>query len=162
MGTKPQYDIRVLLHDIRSAHNVGSIFRTGDAAGVTRIYCSGFTARPVDRFKRAVKEIAKTALGAEMSVPWEDVPDPLALIARLKGEGFAVVGIEQDERATDYKAYRLPERTLLLVGSEVEGLSVGLRNACDVLLEIPMGGTKESLNVSVAFGIALFRITEQK
>lgn len=157
-----QRDIRVLLHDIRSAHNVGSIFRTSDAAGVERIYLSGHTPGPLDRFGRSVKEIAKTALGAEESVPWESVDDSLGLIARLAEEGFTVVGLEQDRRSVDYRTFSAPDRLLFIVGREVEGLSTELRDACDVLLEIPMHGVKESLNVSVAFGIALFRMLEDR
>lgn len=154
-------DIYVLLHNVRSAHNVGAMFRTADAAGVSRIFLSGFTPAPRDRFQRPVKEIAKTALGAELTIPWEYMVDPMEIITKLKTEDFVVVGIEQDKRAVDYKTYVPSEKTLLLVGSEVEGLSEKLRGECDVLLEIPMYGEKESLNVSVAFGIALFRLFDR-
>lgn len=153
-------DIRVILHNIRSAHNVGSIFRTADALGVTHIYLSGYTPAPLDRFDRPVKEIAKTALGAEKSIPWETKKSPTAVIAKLKDDGFTVVGIEQDARAADYKTYTPPEKIVVLVGNEVRGLSSSLRDACDVLLEIPMKGKKESLNVSVSFGVGLFRICD--
>lgn len=154
-------DIRILIHNIRSAHNVGAMFRTADAVGVSHIYLAGYTPPPTDRFGRPVKEIAKTALGAELTIPWEYCKEPTAIIMKLKSEGLIVVGIEQDERAVDYKNYTPPEKTLLLVGSEVEGLSPELRVLCDVLCEIPMRGEKESLNVSVAFGIALFRIFDR-
>lgn len=154
-------DIRVLVHNIRSAHNVGAMFRTADAAGVAHLYLSGYTPAPLDRFRRPVKEIAKTALGAEISIPWEHAKDPTALITKLKSEGFVVVGIEQDKRAIDYKTHTPSEKTLLLVGSEVEGLSIELREMCDVICEIPMRGEKESLNVSVAFGVALFRFFDR-
>ena len=153
-------DIRVVLHNIRSAHNVGSIFRTADALGVTHIYCSGYTPAPLDRFGRPVKEIAKTALGAEKSIAWEVLKRPNATLGRLKKEGFTVVGIEQDKRAQDYKTYTPPEKIVILVGNEVRGLSLSLRDSCDVLLEIPMRGKKESLNVGVSFGISLFRICD--
>ena len=153
-------EVRVLLHNMRSAHNVGSMLRTAEALGVTRVNISGYSPCPIDRFGRPVKEIAKTALGAESIVPWKHHEDPMEIIAELKQEGFVVVGIEQDARAQDYKTYEPSEKTLVLVGSEVEGLSVELRQACDVLLEIPMRGKKESLNVSVAFGVALFRILD--
>jgi len=155
-------DIRVLLHNIRSAHNVGSIFRTADAVGVSHVYLSGYTPCPLDRFGRPVKEVAKTALGAEKVIPWEYYKTSIDLVGRLKREGFRVVGIEQDRRATDYKSYQAPEKLLVLVGNEVRGLSPALRRTCDVLLEIPMRGGKESLNVSVAFGIALFRILDKQ
>lgn len=152
------HDTRVLLHDIRSAHNVGSMFRTADACGISRIYISGFTPAPTDRFGRAVKEITKTALGAEEVIPWERTESVATFIASCKREGFSVVGIEQDHRAVDYKEYLAPQKTLVVVGSEVPGISSELRDLCDVLVEIPMRGKKESLNVSVAFGVALFRI----
>lgn len=154
-------DTRVLVHDIRSAHNVGAMFRTADAAGVSHMYISGYTPAPLDRFQRPVKEIAKTALGAELSIPWEYAKDPTTIITKLKTEGFVVVGIEQDKRAVDYKNYTPSEKTLLLAGNEVEGLSKELRAMCDVLCEIPMHGEKESLNVSVAFGIVLFRLFDR-
>lgn len=148
-------DIALLLPDIRSAHNVGSIFRTADAAGVSRIYLGGYTPAPVDRFGRAQKEIAKTALGAEVSVPWEYCPDALSLIDSLRSERL-IVGVEQDERAVDYRALSRERPLLFVFGSEVEGLSESLRDRCDVLAEIPQFGKKESLNVSVAAGIVLF------
>lgn len=154
-------DVRVLLHNIRSAHNVGAMFRTADAVGVSHLYLSGYTPAPLDRFRRPVKEIAKTALGAELAIPWEYVIEPRELIVKFKNEGFVVVGIEQDARAVDYKTYAPSKKTLLLVGSEVEGLSAALRELCDVLCEIPMHGEKESLNVSVAFGVALFRLFDR-
>lgn len=165
-------DIRVLLHNIRSAHNVGSIMRSADALGVSRIYISGYTPLPLDRFGRPVKEIAKTALGAEKTILWGAEKSAGRTIRRLKGEGFRVVGIEQDPRAVDYRSYEASDRTLVLVGNEVRGLSRALRDRCDVLVEIPMRGTlarnrppdnvgKESLNVSVAFAVALFRIFDK-
>lgn len=154
-------DIRVVLHNIRSAHNVGSIFRTADALRVTHIYCSGYTPSPLDRFKRPVKEIAKTALGAEKSIAWETMKRPDTILKKLKHDGFIVVGIEQDKRAIDYKSYVAPEKIVVLVGNEVRGLSQALRQHCDVLIEIPMNGKKESMNVGVSFGVGLFRICEQ-
>lgn len=153
-------DVRILLHNIRSAHNVGAIFRTADALGISRIYLSGFTPCPVDRFGRPVKEVAKTALGAERTIPWAYAKTPARFLRTAKQEGFRVVGIEQDERAVDYKKFQAPEKLLILVGSEVKGLSQSLRKQCDVLLEVPMRGRKESLNASVAFGVAAFRILD--
>lgn len=154
--------IELLLHNIRSAHNVGSIFRTADAAGVSRILLSGYTPRPVDRFGRASKEIAKTALGAEITVPWEYRATPQGFIERARTEGARVVGIEQDARAQDYRTYKHDAPVLVLLGNEVRGLSPALKDACDVLLEIPMHGKKESLNVSVAAGIALFELNRNQ
>jgi tRNA G18 (ribose-2'-O)-methylase SpoU len=160
----------VLLHNIRSTHNVGSIFRTADAAGVKCIYLSGYTPTPTDRFGRTQKDIAKTALGAERSMPWEYHASPLKLISKLKKSGWEIVGVEQDVRAIDYRSFRPTRPTLFVLGNEVRGLSPALRQLCDTLVEIPMHGAmvrqahharhtgrgKESLNVSVAAGIILF------
>ena len=154
-------DVRVLLHNIRSAHNVGAMFRTGDALGVSRIYLSGYTPCPVDRFGRPVKEIAKTALGAERTIPWEYAKTPAKFLRALKQEKFDIVGVEQDPHAVDYKAYRAGKRTLVVVGNEVDGIAKKLRQKCDALIEIPMRGDKESLNVSVAFGIVMFRMFDK-
>ncbi len=152
-------EIWVLLHNIRSAHNVGSMFRTADAIGVGHVFLSGYTPLPIDRFGRPVREIAKTALGAEESVPWSVERDISRFITRAKEEGFVVVGLEQDARSVDYAHYSVSRPTLFVVGNEVRGMSASLRAKCDVLIEIPMRGKKESLNVSVSFGVALFRIT---
>lgn len=135
---------------------MGSIFRTADAAGVQKIYLSGYTPTPLDRFGRPQKELAKTALGAEKTVPWEYAKKPSTIIDRLKKEGWCIAGVEQDVRAIDYKSFRIEGPTLCMFGNEVRGISKSLRDACDVLLEIPMHGKKESLNVSVAAGIVLF------
>src|SRR3989338_2135619 len=146
-----------MLHNVRSAHNVGSIFRTADAAGVSEIYLAGLTPRPTDRFGRVQKEIAKTALGAENSVPGKHVASPGVVVAKPRRAGWTIVGVEQDARARDYRRYRAKGKTLFVFGNEVRGLSRALRRECDVLIEIPMRGKKESLNISVAAGIILFR-----
>lgn len=146
----------VLLHNIRSAHNVGSIFRTCDAAGIVKLYLSGYTPTPIDRFGRPQKDIAKTALGAEIDVTWECAKNPNTIIRRLKKDGWSVVGVEQDKHSIDYRLHTPAQRTLYIFGNEVRGISTQLRSACDELLEIPMQGKKESLNVSVAAGIILF------
>ncbi|MEY4602552.1 MAG: hypothetical protein RL292_493 [Candidatus Parcubacteria bacterium] len=151
-------DVRVLLHNIRSTHNVGSIFRTADAAGVSHIYISGYTPSPLDQFNRKQKDIAKTALGAEDSVAWSKAGTMKTLIAQLKIEGFSVVALEQSKKSVDYKKVELGEKVLIVVGNEVKGMSPELLKLADVVAEIPMKGEKESLNVSVAFGIALFHL----
>jgi tRNA G18 (ribose-2'-O)-methylase SpoU len=153
-------DVRVLVHNIRSAHNVGSIFRTADAFGIHRIYLSGYSPLPIDRFGFLQREIQKTALGAERNIPWENVSSPSRLIEMLRREGFSIVGIEQDTRSVDYREFRPSRRMLLLVGNEVRGISSALRRRCDVLISIPMRGKKESLNVSVAFGVVVSRLTD--
>lgn len=148
--------IAVLLHNIRSAHNVGSIFRTADAAGVSAVYLTGYTPRPFDRFGRPQKEIAKTALGAEKFLAWEYAKTPDVLLRKLRAEGFRIIGVEQDQRSRDYRLFKPKGKTLFVFGNEVRGLSPALRDACDELIEIPMRGKKESLNVAVAAGIVLF------
>ena len=149
-------EIAVLLHNVRSAHNVGSIFRTADAAGVSRVYLAGFTPSPRDRFGRVQKEIAKTALGAERSVLWEHAASSFAVMSRLKRERWKVIGVEQDARALDYRRFRAKGKILFVFGNEVRGIPQSLRELCDKLVEIPMHGSKESLNVAVTVGIILF------
>lgn len=149
-------EIAVLLHNIRSTHNVGSIFRTADGAGVKKVFLTGYTPAPEDRFGRPQKEIAKTALGAEQFIPWEYAKTPKATLSKLKRGEWTIVGVEQDARAQDYRSFKLEQRTLFIFGNEVQGLSKQLRDSCDFLIDIPMNGKKESLNVSVAAGIILF------
>src|SRR3989338_7976372 len=139
--------VAVLLHNIRSAHNVGSIFRTFESAGVKKIYLSGYTPTPASSFGRARKDIAKTALGAEQMLAWEQVVSPYGIIAKLKREGWAIVGVEQDKRAIDYRKFKLRKPTLFIFGNEVRGIPPMLRAKCDTLIEIPMHGKKQSLNV---------------
>lgn len=153
-------DIRVLIHDIRSTHNVGSIFRTSDAVGVSKIYISGFSPSPKDKFGRPRKDVAKVSLGAEKTIPWEYFESPIQLIKKLKKEGFEIVGLEQSEKSIDYKKYKAKNKILFIVGSEVEGMDKKIQGLCDKVVEIPMLGEKESLNVSVAFGVAMYRILE--
>lgn len=152
-----KFPVAILLHNIRSAHNVGSIFRTADAAGVSKIYLSGYTPTPVDRFNRPQKEIAKTALGAEKFIPWEYAKTPSSVLRKLRAEHFQIVGVEQDAKARDYRAFKPERPTLLIFGNEVRGLSRTLRNSCDDLIQIPMFGKKESLNVATTAGIILFQ-----
>ena len=163
--------LAALFHNVRSTHNVGSLLRTADGAGVTKVYLTGYTPSPIDRFGRPQKDIAKTALGAQDSVAWEYTKQPLTIVRRLRKEGWAVIGVEQDARAIDYRDVTLDRPTVFLFGNEVRGLSRSLRAQCDALIEIPMRGAvvrqahhprysklgKESLNGSVAAGVILFR-----
>ncbi|MBP6884922.1 MAG: TrmH family RNA methyltransferase [Candidatus Pacebacteria bacterium] len=148
----------LILDNIRSTHNVGAIFRTADAVGVSKIYLVGITPAPLDRFGRERADIAKSALGAEKSVKWESVKKILPLLKKLKKEKYTIVAIEQSENSTDYKKVKAKGNTAFILGNEVEGVSKKTLNVCDVVAEIPMAGDKESLNVSVTAGIALFRI----
>jgi 23S rRNA (guanosine2251-2'-O)-methyltransferase len=150
----------VLLHNIRSLHNVGSIFRTADGAGVTRVYLCGITPSPLDRFGRVQSALAKVALGAQDTVAWEKAANTGRLIDRLRKEGFTVIALEQDARAVPYTRVKLTrsrfEKTALVLGAEVTGLPKSILNKCDTIVDIPMRGRKESLNVAVSFGIAVY------
>lgn len=150
--------ISVLLHNIRSTHNVGSIFRTSDALGITKIYLSGYTPTPNDRFGKPRRDIAKVSLGAEKTISWEYLQMPEKIIKRLKKEKYYIVALEQSENSIDYKKIKIKYPVLFIVGNEVEGVSDKILSLCDSIAEIPMKGDKESLNVSVAFGVALFRV----
>jgi tRNA G18 (ribose-2'-O)-methylase SpoU len=154
--TKVMTDIVLILHNIRSTHNVGSLFRTADAAGVSKIMLTGYTPTPLDRFGRQRKDIAKVSLGAESSIPWEQMADVHAAIHTLREKGYVVAAVEQDERAVSYTTYSSDQPTALILGNEVDGMPHEVLAECDVVLEIPQYGTKESLNVSVAGGIVLF------
>jgi tRNA G18 (ribose-2'-O)-methylase SpoU len=148
----------VILDNIRSAHNVGSIFRTSDAAGVEKIYLCGTTPTPKDRFGRIVAEIAKTALGAEKDVAHEYLKATSQAIKKLKKEGYQIIAIEQAENSIDYKKVKTKSKCAFVVGNEVEGVKKNILKLCDQVAEIPMQGKKESLNVAVSFGVAIFRI----
>lgn len=154
-------ELFLILHNIRSAENVGAIFRTADAAGVRKIFLTGYSPLPIDRFGKVQSKIRKTALGAEMHVPWEHVSSVGTLMRRLAKEGTDVVAVEQDPGAKDYKRFVPDGPTALLFGNEVRGISKQLMKRCAVIVEIPMRGKKESLNVSVSAGIVLFRILDR-
>jgi 23S rRNA (guanosine2251-2'-O)-methyltransferase len=148
----------VILHNIRSVSNVGAMFRTADAAGVNKIYLTGYTPAPLDRFGRKRGDFAKSALGAEEFVSWEQKKNIFPLLAELKREKFLIIGIEQDKKSIDYKKVKLKNKNVFIVGAEVTGIPKNILKKCDIIAEIPMRGKKESLNVSVSLGIALFRI----
>ena len=153
-------DIYLILHNIRSTHNVGSIFRTADAAGVKKIYLCGYTPTPIDRFGRKRKDIAKVALGAEETVEWEHFEKIEELIDKLKKENKQIVALEQDKSSVSYKDFVLEKDTAFILGEERNGIEKEILDKCDAVVEIPMKGKKESLNVSVATGIVLFRFVE--
>lgn len=157
---KPSKEVVLILHNVRSTHNVGSIFRTADAAGVSKIYLAGQTPSPIDRFGRERKDVAKVALGAEKTIPWEYAKTTGGLISKLKKKGYGIVALEQDSRSKSYKDFKIKKPTVLILGSEVEDISRALLQKCDAIIEIPMKGKKESLNVSVAAGIALFALLD--
>ncbi len=158
----------MIAHNIRSTHNVGAIFRTCEGFGVSHIILSGITPYPrvvsdsrlPHIAQKLTDQIHKTALGAETMVPFDHqtMPD----LQALKNDGFIIVGLEQDARSIKLPAYIPPPKIALLLGEEVEGIASDLRDACDDLIEIPMTGQKESYNVSVATGIALYALTTGK
>ena len=159
-------EIVVIAHNIRSTHNIGAIFRTAEGFGVKRIILSGYS--PYPRLARDQRlphiadkltdQIHKTALGAETLVPftYHEKKPPLE---ELKTEGYRIVGLEQDDRSIMLPDYHTPAKLALILGEEVEGITSDMRDLCDDLIEIPMVGQKESFNVSVATGIALYGLT---
>jgi len=158
-------EIIVIAHNIRSTHNIGSIFRTCEGFGVSKIILSGYSPYPKSPndtrmphlIEKLTNQIHKTALGAEAMVPFEY--HEVLNLNLLKDKGFSVVGLEQDEHSVPIGEYLTPKKIALLIGEEVRGLTEDLRNQCDDLIEIPMHGKKESFNVSVATGIALYTLT---
>ena len=149
----PKHPVVLMLHNIRSMWNVGSMFRTADAAGIDKIILSGYTATPPR------KEIDKTALGAQETVVWEYHSDPLEALSVMKKSGLRIFGLEITEASRLYTSLDHTVFPLcLVVGNEVEGLENEVLAMCDEVLEIPQYGTKHSLNVAVAAGIALFEM----
>lgn len=144
----------VILDNIRSCHNTGSVFRTADALLVEKIYLCGITSTPPD------KEIRKTALGAENTVPWEYCPSTLDIVKQLKENGYTVIAVEQVERSISLPDYRPPEGSCLALvfGNEVKGVQQEVVDHCDFALEIPQFGTKHSFNISVSAGIVLWEL----
>lgn len=147
----------VILENIRSAFNVGSIFRTADGAGVAHVFLVGHTPAPIDRFGRVQPEIAKTSLGATEFIPWDHVDSISDALEKVKSSGYTVVAVEQTENASDIKGFQVPEMCAYVFGNEIDGVSKECLARVDVVVEIPMHGEKESLNVGVTAGIVLFQ-----
>ena len=147
----PKYPISVVLDNVRSMHNVGSVFRTCDAFRVEKLYLCGITPRPPHR------EIHKTAIGAQDSVDWQYKENCLDLILQLKGEGYTLIAIEQAEGSNVLASYGVnpSDRYAIILGHEIQGVQQAVINHCDATLEIPQYGTKHSLNISVVAGIVL-------
>ncbi len=145
----------VILHNIRSKYNVGAIFRTADAARVTKVFLTGYTPSPKDRFGRVDTEIMKTSLGAVDTVPYEYVSHIEIVVERLKREGVEIIAVEIAEGSVSLYDYKPAQSVAYIFGNEVEGVPKDLLELADHILEIPMGGTKESLNVSVTAGVVL-------
>jgi len=168
LGGQPadQRRIVVVAHNLRSAHNVGSVMRTGEVFAVDTLHVTGFTPYPQHPgderdpilAARQTRRLAKAAAGAERTMPWKRHDDVQELLDALRADGFTVVGLEIDPNAVGLGDYRPDTQVALVLGDEVRGISPELRAQCDVLLQIPMYGRKSSLNVSVAAGIALYAL----
>ncbi|NTV01303.1 MAG: RNA methyltransferase [Chlorobiaceae bacterium] len=146
-----RHPVTLVLHNIRSMWNVGAMFRSADAAGIEKIVITGYTATPPR------KEIDKVALGAQETVAWEHCADPVEAVMGLKRDGLRVFGLEITENSRPYDGLGSADfPAAIIVGNEVEGIGDELLSLCDGVLEIPQYGTKHSLNVAVAAGIAMF------
>jgi tRNA G18 (ribose-2'-O)-methylase SpoU len=153
---QPSRPLAVLLDNIRSAWNVGSIFRSADGFGFTHAYLCGITPTP------EIEAVTKTSLGAEDSVPWSYHKDAVKLVKGLKKEGWQIFALEEDERAKDIKLNAEGgvenKKTVLIAGSEVTGVDPELLDLCDAIFYIPMRGEKKSFNVAMAFSIAAYAL----
>jgi 23S rRNA (guanosine2251-2'-O)-methyltransferase len=150
-----KHPLVLMLHNIRSMWNVGSMFRTADAAGIEKIILSGYTATPPR------KEIDKTALGAQETVSWQYYADPFEAFAAMKNDGLRIFGLEITDSSRPYTDVKICDFPIcLVVGNEVDGIEDELMQKCDDVLEIPQYGTKHSLNVAVAAGIVLFELVQ--
>lgn len=149
---RPRYPVVVVLDNVRSLYNVGSIFRTSDAAGVDKIYLCGITGKPPRT------EIHKSALGAENSVPWEYREETLETVVELKQQGYKIVVLEHTDQRQNFQRTDYEFPLCLVVGHEITGVADSVVEIADMAVEIPMFGVKQSLNVSVAFGITIYEI----
>lgn len=154
--------MRAILHNIRSIHNVGSIFRTADGLGVEKLFLTGYTPAPVDRFGRKRQAFKKVALGAEETVEWEEGDDLMQVIQNLQAEDNQVVACETTESATDIGSFSpRPQDICLVFGNEVDGIPKAVIAESDQVIKIPMQGEKSSLNVAVAFGICVYSFIDK-
>lgn len=155
----------LILHRIRSAYNVGSMFRTADGIGIDKIFVTGFTQAPSEKKyelqSKAEKMLSKTALQADKYVSWEQVKNISKVIDNLKSEGFQIVALEQDKQSIDYKKFKPDSKVALIVGNEPKGIDRRILKKCDKIIDIPMRGKKKSLNVSVALGVAGYEISSK-
>ncbi len=148
----------LVLDNLRSVENTASIFRTADGFGVGKIILVGTTPAPVDRFGRERKDFAKVSLGSEKSVEWAYEKEIGKSLSELKREGYSIIALEQHPGSKRLRDFEAPDKFALIVGSEVDGVSKEALEEADSIVEIPMMGMKESLNVSVAAGAALFHL----
>lgn len=151
---RPKLPFCVVLNDIRSLYNVGAIFRTADGAGVEKLWICGITGHPPDT------QISKTALGAEKEVPWEYRRDAREVLRELQALGYQIVLLEQLDESIPFQNYRPSGPVCLVIGHEVSGVSEDLVSLCNETIEIEMAGAKNSLNVSVAFGVVAYHLRQ--
>lgn len=157
-------NLYLILADIRSTHNVGSLLRTADGLGVKRVFLCGYTPYPqmendtrLAHLSRKINDkIRKTALGAEKTQPWEYVESSADVIENLRSKGVLIVALEQDEASIPITEFKITKDIALLVGNEVDGVSKANLTLADKIVELPMAGSKESFNVSVAAAMAMF------
>jgi tRNA G18 (ribose-2'-O)-methylase SpoU len=149
---KPKLPFSVVLNNIRSLYNVGSLFRTADGVGLEKLWLCGITGIPPD------PQIAKTALGAEKNVLWEYRERARPLIEEFRQNGYQIVLLEQTLQSIPYQEFYPVKPVCLIVGNEIQGVSEELAGLSDIAIEIPMRGIKNSLNVSVAFGVVAYHI----
>ena len=152
LGRLARYPVAVLCENIRSLYNVGSIFRTSDGAGIEKLYLCGYTGYPPR------PEIDKTALGSVQGVPWEYVPNQFEAVRLLKKNGYRIVALEHTSGSIPYDQASYTFPLCLVVGNEVSGVTDELIALCDMAVNIPMFGLKQSLNVSVAYGILVYHV----
>ncbi len=159
-------EIILIVHNIRSTHNVGSLLRTADGLNLSHVYLTGYTPYPKSPHdlrlphlaQKIDRQISKTALGAEKSVPWSYVEKIEQLIELLKNKGYMVAALEQTDTAESLGDFKPPDKIALLLGNEVEGIDTKTLELVDKHLEIPMLGKKESFNVAAAAAMALYRL----
>jgi 23S rRNA (guanosine2251-2'-O)-methyltransferase len=156
--------IVLIAHNLRSCHNVGSLLRTADGLGISKVYLTGYTPYPAQAndtrlphlVQKITKQIHKTALGAETTDIWEHSANLESVLSELQTQGFHIAAIEQNEKSVPLPSYKAPEKIAVLVGREVEGIEPEVLASMDTILEIPMFGTKESFNVVQAAAMALY------
>jgi len=156
----------LIAHNLRSAHNVGSLLRTCDGLGVDKVYLTGYTPYPLHTddarmphlAQKTDRQIAKTALGAEKFLNWQYLTDVRAVINDLKKQSFAILALEQALGSVKLPGFKPPAKLALIVGREVEGIEPEILVLCDQILEIPMLGSKESFNVVQAAAMALYQL----
>jgi len=156
--------IVIIAHNLRSSHNIGSLLRTADAMGVEKVYLTGYTPYPKEQHDKRLphiankvhKAIAKTALGAENTVAWQKQPDIFPVIEALKKQEYRIIGLEQSKKSIKLQDYLPEDKIVIIIGREVDGIEPEVLGECHKIIEIPMLGKKESLNVVQASAMALY------